>query len=40
MDCEFIVDSEEAELFTPGLTGWETVVFDLEDETGPAEAGP
>ena len=40
MDYEFIVDSEDAESPTVARTGWETVVFQLEDETGPADAGP
>jgi hypothetical protein len=40
MDYEFIVDSEETDPPTLALTGWESVVFELEDEEGPADAGP
>lgn len=40
MDYDFIVDSEETEIPASALTGWESVVFELEDETGPADAGP
>jgi hypothetical protein len=31
MELEFIIDDDE-ELRRPALTGWETVVFELEDE--------
>lgn len=40
MEDHFIVDSEEPELPARTLSGWETVVFELEEETGPADAGP
>ncbi|MEO6260250.1 MAG: hypothetical protein ABIP63_07845 [Thermoanaerobaculia bacterium] len=44
MDYEFIVDSGDAErsavVPARATTGWETVVFELEDEAGPADAGP
>ncbi len=42
MDYEFIIDSADAErpAVAPATTGWETVVFELEDEAGPADAGP
>ena len=40
MDYEFIVDCEEPETPSIALTGWETVVFELEDETGAADASP
>lgn len=40
MDYEFIVDSADAERPAVATTGWETVVFELEDEAGPADAGP
>jgi hypothetical protein len=31
MDCDFIVENE-ADAERPSLTGWETVVFELEDD--------
>ena len=39
-ECEFIVDSPDEEWPAIARTGWETVVFELEDEAGPAGAGP
>lgn len=32
MDCDFIIDGEEVETDRPALSGWETVVFELEDD--------
>ena len=31
MECDFIVDSSD-DCARPALTGWETVVFELEDD--------
>jgi len=32
MDCDFIVDDIDGDAKRPALTGWEAVVFELEDD--------
>jgi hypothetical protein len=36
-ECEFIVDDDPGADAMPGMTGWETVVFEVADEAGEEE---
>ncbi|HUP44964.1 MAG TPA: hypothetical protein VM779_05580 [Thermoanaerobaculia bacterium] len=39
-DCDFIVPRVEERRDTSDLTGWETVVFEIEDDDGGMPGAP
>lgn len=39
MECDFIVESS-SDTERPALNGWETVVFELEDDPGIIDGPP